>query len=766
MSTAGFITANPNPICDANKRGLGATTLSWSAEEATLVEVRVGAPEGPLLSRSGPTGSAQTGEWVSDGMVFYLQDVSGGLPLTAANTLAITTVNVAPSERATTGQLLQSLLLDLQTERGRPDSPHRVLAASSSEAQAERESAVGITPCSKRQGERRKLSLVVLSGITANNLGDDAMLVAMVRDLQRLEPEAHITVLAEQPELCGAVAEQIQVPIKKSLQGLVQAVLQARHADDSCATALLHLAQRLLACREAISAGLDIADIPSDFLPGLRSLMFADGVIDCGGASLSPHWKYYFYEKCLDYLLAATPLFISGQGIDPFAEPDDVHLLAGALSRASKITLREEVSTEYLKSIGCTAPFFTTGDDALTLLQSPAERAVDILSAAGLVGGEPYLAFQYRHYLDYAEKHLLVRFAQYIDEAMAATGLPVVGVPMHFGGIDERADLKKIAHHLKQSHRFHIVEEHLSPGDAKALFAGAQVAFGISYHSAIFSLSSGTPFLGPYAGTHYAQKMRGLAQLYNLSWLPVPVLACQSAEFGQLLRNVFEQREMISLHLERRQQALLEPVIETRKNFLQQVCQKVARADSEWSNEAHANNGAQAVGAWNYDQVDKFYYGDDTSYKKGIAFLDGHGAIEDWGCGFAHAKTFVKESRYVGIDGSSINYADKIVDLRTYTSETDCIFMRHVLEHNYDWREILANAVASFKKRMVLIIFTPLAETTRQIATSQILTSSTVPDISFRKDDLTDFFNHCKYAEELLATDTQYKTEHIFYIEK
>ena len=58
-------------------------------------------------------------------------------------------------------------------------------------------------------------------------------------------------------------------------------------------------------------------------------------------------------------------------------------------------------------------------------------------------------------------------------------------------------------------------------------------------------------------------------------------------------------------------------------------------------------------GAWKYDSIEKFPYGDDTTYRKGIAFLDGHGTIEDWGCGFAHARTFVTKSQYVGLDGSS-----------------------------------------------------------------------------------------------------------------
>jgi hypothetical protein len=172
------------------------------------------------------------------------------------------------------------------------------------------------------------------------------------------------------------------------------------------------------------------------------------------------------------------------------------------------------------------------------------------------------------------------------------------------------------------------------------------------------------------------------------------------------------------------------------------------------------------IGNWNYSNVEKIHYGDDVSYRKGIAFLDGHGTIEDWGCGFAHAKTFVKKSEYIGIDGSQSGFADKIADLREYTSNTDCILMRHVLEHNDDWRKVLSNAISSFKTRMALIIFTPMSEKTQRITTSRILTLSPVPDISFRKEDLTSLFKHLKYSEESLETDTQYKTEHIFYIEK
>jgi hypothetical protein len=167
------------------------------------------------------------------------------------------------------------------------------------------------------------------------------------------------------------------------------------------------------------------------------------------------------------------------------------------------------------------------------------------------------------------------------------------------------------------------------------------------------------------------------------------------------------------------------------------------------------------TGKWDYRHGLQIAYGDETSYAKGMAYLDGHGAIEDWGCGTAFAKRFATRSSYIGIDGSRSAFRDKAADLRTYTSKADCIFMRHVLEHNYEWRRILTNAVASFKRRMVLVIFTPFADETRPIAIW-----SGIPDIAFRKEDLTEIFGHLVYSEESLQTETQYKTEHIFYIEK
>ncbi|PWU04644.1 MAG: hypothetical protein C5B51_16310, partial [Terriglobia bacterium] len=88
------LTATPNPIPVTGGSSLGATTLTWNAPNADTIEIHVGSPSGPTFTRWANRGSMTTGTWVAEGTTFYLQDVSGGLPLTAANTVATLVMHV------------------------------------------------------------------------------------------------------------------------------------------------------------------------------------------------------------------------------------------------------------------------------------------------------------------------------------------------------------------------------------------------------------------------------------------------------------------------------------------------------------------------------------------------------------------------------------------------------------------------------------------------------------------------------------------------
>ncbi len=87
------LTAIPDPI-SVTGSALGSATISWTAPNAQVIEIHVGSPNGAIFTQNANRGSMSTGPWVTDGMTFYLQDVTGGLPLTSANTLATAVVRL------------------------------------------------------------------------------------------------------------------------------------------------------------------------------------------------------------------------------------------------------------------------------------------------------------------------------------------------------------------------------------------------------------------------------------------------------------------------------------------------------------------------------------------------------------------------------------------------------------------------------------------------------------------------------------------------
>ena len=88
------ITASPNPVEVSDGSTVGETEIAYTFPEELNVEVHIGSPDGPLFARPAMSGASKTGRWVTSGMVFYLQDVTGAKPLIRKHTLATVAVRV------------------------------------------------------------------------------------------------------------------------------------------------------------------------------------------------------------------------------------------------------------------------------------------------------------------------------------------------------------------------------------------------------------------------------------------------------------------------------------------------------------------------------------------------------------------------------------------------------------------------------------------------------------------------------------------------
>lgn len=173
-------------------------------------------------------------------------------------------------------------------------------------------------------------------------------------------------------------------------------------------------------------------------------------------------------------------------------------------------------------------------------------------------------------------------------------------------------------------------------------------------------------------------------------------------------------------------------------------------------------------GRWDdwYDSADKqLPYGDTDTYRLGGTWLQSCDEVEDWGCGLGWFRIY-RTHGYIGIDGSSTKFADVHANLADYRSDVPGIFMRHVLEHNHRWPNILDNAVASFRQRMALILFTPLADRTQQIGET-VIGGVSIPDYSFALDDILARFEGAEVGlASLPSPGTQYGVEHVFFARK
>jgi hypothetical protein len=153
-----------------------------------------------------------------------------------------------------------------------------------------------------------------------------------------------------------------------------------------------------------------------------------------------------------------------------------------------------------------------------------------------------------------------------------------------------------------------------------------------------------------------------------------------------------------------------------------------------------------------------------ATYQLGAAWLADCASVEDWGCGLGWLRTLIPADRYVGVDGWRTPFADRVENLAGYQSATLGLFMRHVLEHNPGWRQILDNAAASFTHRMALVLFTPMAQTTY---VRRWCEETNTPNLSFAHDDIVSRLGPgVRWSADDLQTDTHYGCERIYYLEK
>lgn len=209
--------------------------------------------------------------------------------------------------------------------------------------------------------------------------------------------------------------------------------------------------------------------------------------------------------------------------------------------------------------------------------------------------------------------------------------------------------------------------------------------------------------------------------------------------------------------------------------FYTRLKQTSLEARVDWSCECeHRESGGETNrGKWGtLITGEQRAFGDQITYHRAAQFLADCEQIEDWGCGFSWFSKIMtghSDAHVQNLDGTKTDYTDRQVNLCNYRSRAEGILLRHVLEHNHDWKQVLENALHSFQRKLVIVTYTPFTEETHNRGDHQFDDGTTVPVISFRLEDLQECF--AKYpeisvSEERIQTNTEFRDERLFYLEK
>lgn len=316
------------------------------------------------------------------------------------------------------------------------------------------------------------------------NLGDEAILQVMLRELRRRAP-LEVTVLGRRP---------------------VDAI--ARHGVDH-AVALHDAPKKVL----------------MDCLGALDLLVL-------GGGGILFDREVVVLSRVL--LLAAevgTPVVTWGLGAGPLSDPDERALLARALRTVELLTVRDGASQRLLEEIAPGLDVGVTVDPGSVLDEEAFDDAM--LASEGIDPSAMLLAVSIRAPGVAApaigtRRHALL--ADVVDYFHDRADAFAIFVPMEHA---DRNEAHAVATRVAHPDRLCVLRRDYRPGQVRGLLGRVGVAVGLRLHFLFFAARAGTPCLG----LSYGPKLTAAASA------GVQLLPLETAGVGQVLAALERQRE-------------------------------------------------------------------------------------------------------------------------------------------------------------------------------------------------------------------------------
>lgn len=386
-----------------------------------------------------------------------------------------------------------------------------------------------------------KILLIHGAGASPRNAGDDAQAYAAAARLKRIIPNCEVIKARIYLEDDGSLWPHEDLVVSPhiyllrnsrvicTLHGFLSGLRFRRIA---ALAVQLSIARRvgclLLAARFKRVFGINPL-INSTGRKVIDTISEVDAVNFSGGGNMNDTWfRTELLPRAVTCRVAynlGKPVIFSGQGVGPLKSRLGRAILAWGVRHVDLFACRDRSKSEdTLLELGLKSEQVESlGDDATDLEPASPDRARTILAAEGVpVSETPIIAVHVRftNYTSDFRKSGIPFVSELCDRLIEETGCRILFIPISYAkdrSYDrDIGDAFEVYSHMKsrQSVSFLCRERYLPP-EIKAVISEATALIGFSYHSWIFSLTSGNPTFGLYNGDYFRMKSGGLFAWYN-----------------------------------------------------------------------------------------------------------------------------------------------------------------------------------------------------------------------------------------------------------
>lgn len=231
---------------------------------------------------------------------------------------------------------------------------------------------------------------------------------------------------------------------------------------------------------------------------GIFKHLFAADLFVCGGATILSDLPRHALGLALLAKLLRKPVMIYGVGMNPISDRKTRKWVRFVCNRVDLISVRDgDVKTRLLAYGVTKTPIYVTADPAVLVEPASPDRIQNILDSIGIHdGGVPIVGVGLSSEPDCQDIYPQQTIAQLLDYLVSDRGFQILFIPMNGNPEQDIALMKKIKDKMRRSENVYFLKPDLLPQEVMGVISKFDFVLSSRMHMLIFAACVNVPMIG------------------------------------------------------------------------------------------------------------------------------------------------------------------------------------------------------------------------------------------------------------------------------